>query len=55
MVAIKKVTNVFRDLVDAKRILREIKLMQHFDHENVRRAPERGALLAATAAGAARG
>ena len=34
-VAIKKVTNAFEDLVDAKRILREIKLLRHFDHENV--------------------
>ena len=34
-VAIKKIANVFHDLVDAKRILREIKLLRHFDHENV--------------------
>lgn len=34
-VAIKKVTNAFEDLVDAKRILREIKLLRHFDHENI--------------------
>lgn len=34
-VAIKKCTNVFQDLTDAKRILRELKLLQHFDHENV--------------------
>ena len=34
-VAIKKVTNAFEDLIDAKRILREIKLLRHFDHENV--------------------
>ncbi|CCI46282.1 unnamed protein product [Albugo candida] len=34
-VAIKKVSKAFEDLVDAKRILREIKLLQHFDHENV--------------------
>jgi mitogen-activated protein kinase 1/3 len=38
-VAIKKVADVFDDLVDAKRILREIKLLQHFAqhgrHENV--------------------
>ena len=33
--AIKKVSKAFEDLVDAKRILREIKLLQHFDHENV--------------------
>lgn len=34
-VAIKKVTNAFQDLVDAKRILREMKLLRHFKHENV--------------------
>ena len=38
-VAIKKVADVFEDLVDAKRILREIKLLQHFAqhgrHENI--------------------
>jgi len=34
-VAIKKITNAFDDLVDAKRILREIKLLHHFDHENI--------------------
>ncbi len=38
-VAIKKISNVFgkdADIVDAKRILREIRLMRHFHHENVR-------------------
>ena len=35
-VAIKKIPNTFNDLTDAKRILREIKLMRHFEHENVR-------------------
>ena len=34
-VAIKKVAQAFEDLVDAKRILREIALLQHFDHENI--------------------
>lgn len=34
-VAIKKVPNAFEDLVDAKRIVREIKLLSYFDHENV--------------------
>jgi serine/threonine protein kinase len=35
-VAIKKIKNVFEDLVDAKRILREIKLLMHFqEHENI--------------------
>lgn len=34
-VAIKKVRDVFHNLTDAKRILREIKLLQHFNHPNV--------------------
>jgi len=34
-VAIKKVPRAFDDLIDAKRILREIKLLRHFDHENI--------------------
>jgi len=34
-VAIKKIANCFEDLVDAKRILREIRLMRCFDHPNV--------------------
>lgn len=34
-VAIKKITRAFDDLVDAKRILREITLLRKFDHENV--------------------
>ena len=35
-VAIKKIKNTFEDLIDAKRILREIKLLRHFNsHENV--------------------
>ncbi|KRX09319.1 Protein kinase-like domain [Pseudocohnilembus persalinus] len=34
-VAIKKVTNAFEDLIDAKRILREIKLLKFFDHDNI--------------------
>ena len=35
-VAIKKISRAFEDPVDAKRILREIKLMKKFSHENVR-------------------
>ena len=35
-VAIKKIPRAFEDPVDAKRILREIKLMKKFSHENVR-------------------
>jgi serine/threonine protein kinase len=34
-VAIKKVPKAFEDLIDAKRILREVKLLRHFSHENV--------------------
>jgi mitogen-activated protein kinase 1/3 len=34
-VAIKMVARAFNDEVDAKRILREIKLLKHFHHENV--------------------
>jgi len=34
-VAIKKITRAFEDPVDGKRILREIKLMKKFSHENV--------------------
>lgn len=34
-VAIKKVPKAFDDLVDAKRILREIRLLAFFDHENI--------------------
>lgn len=36
-VAVKKITNIFEDLVDAKRILREIRLLRHFDHKNITR------------------
>ncbi|CAD8177060.1 unnamed protein product [Paramecium octaurelia] len=35
MVAVKKIPNAFEDLVDAKRIVREIKLLKFFDHENI--------------------
>jgi serine/threonine protein kinase len=34
-VAIKKNKGVFQDWCDAKRILREIKLMMHFDHDDI--------------------
>lgn len=34
-VAIKKVHDAFEDLIDAKRIVREIKLLSFFDHENI--------------------
>lgn len=34
-VAIKKIAKVFEDLVDGKRILRELKLLTFMDHENV--------------------
>ena len=35
MVAIKKIANAFDNHMDAKRTLREIKLLKHLDHENV--------------------
>lgn len=34
-VAIKKIANAFDNIIDAKRTLREIKLLRHMDHENV--------------------
>uniref|UniRef100_A0A7S2HQN9 Mitogen-activated protein kinase n=1 Tax=Zooxanthella nutricula TaxID=1333877 RepID=A0A7S2HQN9_9DINO len=34
-IAVKKITNAFDDLVDGKRILREVKLLRHFDHDNI--------------------
>lgn len=34
-VAVKKITNIFEDLVDAKRILREVRLLGHFNHKNI--------------------
>lgn len=34
-VAVKKVQNAFRDLTDAKRLLREIKILRHCKHRNI--------------------
>ena len=35
-VAIKKIKDTFVDIIDAKRVLREIKLLSHFNaHENI--------------------
>lgn len=34
-VAIKKVAHAFKDLLDGKRIVREVRLMSQFNHENV--------------------
>ncbi|XP_009617717.1 mitogen-activated protein kinase homolog NTF6 isoform X1 [Nicotiana tomentosiformis] len=34
-VAIKKIGNAFENRIDAKRTLREIKLLSHMDHENI--------------------
>lgn len=34
-VAIKKIGNAFENRIDAKRTLREIKLLSHMDHDNV--------------------
>lgn len=36
IVAMKKIGNAFDSYIDAKRTLREIKLLRHLDHENVR-------------------
>jgi mitogen-activated protein kinase 1/3 len=33
--AIKKIPKAFKDLVDAKRVLREIKILKFFEHENI--------------------
>merc|ERR1711970_1469054 len=33
--AIKKISNAFDNVVDAKRMLREIKLLRHLQHENI--------------------
>ncbi|XP_027908775.1 mitogen-activated protein kinase 3 isoform X1 [Vigna unguiculata] len=35
LVAVKKIANAFDNHMDAKRTLREIKLLKHLDHENV--------------------
>lgn len=35
MVAMKKIANAFDNHMDAKRTLREIKLLRHLNHENV--------------------
>lgn len=34
-IAIKKIKNTFRDLVDSKRVLREIKLLLFFKHPGI--------------------
>lgn len=34
-VAIKKIPKAFDDVIDCKRLLREIKILQHFKHDNV--------------------
>lgn len=34
-IAVKKITDAFHDLVDGKRILREVKLLRHFNHDNI--------------------
>ena len=43
-VAIKKIKRAFDDKIDAKRILREIKLMKKFVHENVSKSSSRNVL-----------
>ena len=34
-VAIKRIHKAFEDVVDAKRVLREIKILKFFEHENI--------------------
>jgi mitogen-activated protein kinase 1/3 len=34
-VAVKKITDAFHDLIDGKRILREVKLLRTFNHDNI--------------------
>jgi len=34
-VAVKKIETAFGDVIDAKRILREIKILKFFEHENI--------------------
>jgi mitogen-activated protein kinase 1/3 len=34
-VAVKKIQNAFEDLIDAKRILREVKILRKLNHENI--------------------
>lgn len=34
-VAIKKIPKAFDDIIDCKRLLREIKILKHFDHDNI--------------------
>lgn len=36
-VAVKKIADAFEDVIDGKRILREIKLQRQFDHDNILR------------------
>ena len=42
-VAIKKIGNAFENLIDARRTLREIKLLRHLRHENIIQVKVRGA------------
>ena len=47
-VAIKKINKAFEHLTDTKRTLREIKILQHFQHENVIRIRRRSPAPPAT-------
>lgn len=47
-VALKKISGVFEDLTDAKRVLREIRLMQALEHENVSLQQKRSLLTHVT-------
>lgn len=35
LVAIKNIKGLFEDLLDAKRLLREISILRHLDHPNI--------------------
>ena len=41
-VAIKKINKAFEHLTDTKRTLREVKILRHFNHENVIRIKVHG-------------
>ena len=36
-VALKKMPNVFQNLISAKRVYRELRMLSHFKHDNVSR------------------
>ena len=54
-VAIKKITQVFSQVTEAKRILRELRILRHLDHPNLIRCARPHARSATSTAGAVRG